>query len=109
MAGIENISAADVDSKVRQAPRAVVLDFYQASCAPCRTLEPRLEQVAGQYAGKVPVYRIDIDKDLEAARSFNVMSLPTILVVKGGKEVVRLDGLIKEPDLKAAFDKAVSA
>lgn len=107
-AGIETIGSNDLDSRVRQAPGAVVLDFYQASCAPCRALEPRLERVAGQYAGKVPVYRVDIDRDLQIAKSFRVTSLPTILVVKAGREVVRLDGLIKEQDLRAAFERAIS-
>lgn len=100
MAGIPTIRSDDIDSKVRQAPGPVVLDFYQASCAPCRSLEPRLERIAEQYAGRLPVYRVDIDRDLEVAKSFRVMSLPTILVVRAGQEVIRLDGLIKEQDLR---------
>jgi thioredoxin 1 len=108
MARIETIRSNDVETRVRQAQGPVVLDFYQASCAPCRTLEPRLERVAEDYAAKVPVYRVDIDRDLEVAKSFHVMSLPTILVVKAGREVIRLDGLIKDQDLRAAFEQALA-
>lgn len=109
MAGIASIRSEDIEPKVRQAPGPVALDFYQASCAPCRTLEPRLERVAAQYAGKLPVYRVDIDRDLDVAKSFHVASLPAVLVVKAGREVVRLDGLIKDQDLREAFEKAASA
>ncbi len=107
MANIETIRSDDIDSKVRQAPGPVVLDFYQASCAPCRSLEPRLQRAAEQYAGRVPVYRVDIDRDLEVAKSFRITSLPTVLVLKAGQEVIRLDGLIKDQELRAAFDKAI--
>lgn len=103
---MDAVSSKDIESKVRNAPGAAVLDFYQASCAPCRSLEPVLKQVALQYAAKVQVYRVGIDRDLELAKVFHVTSLPTVLVVKNGQELMRLDGLIREHDLKAAFQKA---
>lgn len=81
----------------------MALDFYQASCPPCRALEPRLERVARQYQDRLPVYRVDIDRDMPVAERF-----PTILVVRGGREVARLDGLITDRDLTAAFDRAAA-
>ena len=104
---MESITSNEIDSKVRQARGPVVLDFYQASCAPCRALDPVLRRVALQYTAKVPVYRVDIDRDLDVAKMFNVKSLPTILVMKDGRELIRLDGLIKEQDLRAALEKAM--
>ncbi len=86
-----------------------MLDFYQASCPPCRVLEPRLEYIAGQYAGRVPVYRVDIDRDMAVAERFKVMSIPTLLILRNGREVERLDGLITEAGLLAAFERAVHA
>jgi thioredoxin-like negative regulator of GroEL len=82
------------------------LDFFQATCPPCRVLEPRLERVAEQYAGRLPVHRVDIDRDLPVAQRFGVMSIPTVLIFRGGSEVKRLDGLIKEDELRAAFEQA---
>jgi thioredoxin len=108
MASIETISSKEIDTKVCRAPGPVVLDFYQASCAPCRTLEPWLERAAEHYAGRLTAYRVDIDRDLDVAKSFRVTSLPTVLVLRGGEELIRLDGLIKDRDLKAAFDMATS-
>jgi thioredoxin-like negative regulator of GroEL len=90
---IEPLKVGDVESKVIQAPGMIVLDFYQATCPPCRVLEPRLERIAEQYKGRVPVYRVDIDRDLEVAERFNVKSIPTLLVVQSGKRWSALTGL----------------
>jgi len=109
MDSIQEGSLRGIESAVRRAQGPIALDFYQASCPPCRALEPRLERVAQEYAGLVAVYRIDVDRDLPVAERFGVMSLPTVLIVKAGKEVGRLDGLISEADLRAAFDRAIRA
>ena len=103
---IQAVTADDVDPKVLRSPGPAVLDFYQASCPPCRVLEPRLEHVAEQYAGRVPVYRVDIDRDMAVAERFKVMSIPTLVILWNGREVERLDGLITEADLRAAFERA---
>ncbi len=106
MGTIVPVTADEIESTVLQAPTPIVLDFYQATCPPCRALEPRLERVAGRYRGRLPVYRVDIDHDMAVAARFRVMSIPTLLVLRHGKEVERLDGLITEADLEAAFDRA---
>ncbi len=106
MANIQTVIADDIDSKVLKAPGAVVLDFYQASCAPCRALQPRLERFAERYNGRVPVYRVDLDRDMKVAERFGVKSIPTLIVFHAGKELNRLDGLIRDEDLTAAFDAA---
>lgn len=105
MASIESLTSGEIESRVLRAPGPVVLDFYQASCPPCRALEPRLERVATRYQGRVPVYRIDIDTDLPVAERFGVLSLPTVLILQAGREIARLDGLITEAQLDAAFDR----
>lgn len=108
MAGIANITANELETKVLKAPGPVALDFYQASCPPCRALEPRLERVARQYQGRLPVYRVDIDRDMPVAERFGVKSIPTILVFRRGGEVARLDGLITDRDLTTVFDRAAA-
>jgi thioredoxin len=102
---IQTVTTEDVESKVLRSPGPVILDFYQTSCPPCHVLEPRLERVAEQYRDRVPVYRVDIDRDLAVAERFKVMSIPTLLILRNGQEVERLDGLITEADLRAAFER----
>lgn len=106
MTSIETVTSEEVQSRVLEAPGPVALDFYQESCPPCHVLEPRLEKVAARYEDRLPVYRVDIDRDMPVAERFEVMSIPTVLVLEGGEEIERLDGLIREKDLEAAFDRA---
>lgn len=108
MTRIEVLTSTELQAKALEAPGPIVLDFYQASCAPCRALEPRLERAAGRHRDAVPVYRVDIDRDPPIAERFRVMSLPTVLVLHAGREVERLDGLIREGDLEAAFERAAA-
>lgn len=109
MPTIEALTGAEIESRVCRAPGPVILDFYQASCPPCRVLEPRLERVARRFAGRVPVYRVDIDRDLAVAERFDVMSIPTVLLIRAGDEVARLDGLITDSQLVTTFDQALHA
>jgi len=103
---IEMLESDQIETKVVQTHAPVALDFYQASCAPCRALEPRLGRVAEQYRDAVTVYRVDIDRDLPIARRLGVTSLPTVIVLDSGREVEWLDGLITESALLAAFKRA---
>jgi thioredoxin 1 len=107
MGGIENLSNDEIHSRVIQAPGPVALDFYGESCPPCHAFEPRLERVAGEYTNRIPVYRLDAEGDLSLAESLGVTGLPTVLVFKDGEEVERLDGLIREKDLRSAFERAI--
>lgn len=108
MVGIQTITSNDFESKILQAEQLVLLDFYQASCAPCRALEPHLERIAQQYTGRVQVYRFDIERDMSVANDLAVKSIPTILVFRNGKETARLDGLITDQQLQAAFEQAAT-
>lgn len=82
----------------------VLLDFWQASCAPCRALQPRLERFAAAHAGHLAGYRIDVD----TVTKYGVMSIPTVLLLRDGHEMARLDGLIRDQDLEDAVQAATS-
>ena len=59
--------------------KPAIVDFYATWCGPCRKLAPILEEIAGEYAGKIDVYKIDVDKEPELAAAFGVQSIPTLL------------------------------
>jgi thioredoxin 1 len=107
MASVETLTSVDIQPKVLGVPGPVALDFYQESCPPCHVLEPRLEKVAERYKDRLPIYQVDVDRDMPVAERFGVMSLPTVLILRDGREVERLDGLIREKDLEAAFDRTL--
>ncbi len=69
-----------------------VVDFSASWCGPCRMMAPVLEDVSDKYKGKYFFYQIDIDSAEELAEKFNVTAVPTIIVLKKGKEVDRTSG-----------------
>ncbi len=106
---IETLEGREVRRRVLQTRGPVALDFYGESCPPCHALEPRLEKVARRFEGGLTVYRVDAERDLSVAENFGVTGLPTVLVFRDGREVERLDGLIREEDLASAFGRAADA
>ncbi len=69
-----------------------LLDFYADWCGPCKVMDPIIEQIEGEYTGKVKVRKIDVDSDNDTAYSYGVMSIPTYIVLKDGQEVDRAIG-----------------
>ena len=77
----------------------VLVDFYADWCGPCKAMEPVIRDVAKSITGKVRVIKIDIDKNEEAARSFNVSAVPTFILFKKGHIVWRHPGMIDKNKL----------
>ncbi len=92
--------------RITAEPGLILLDFWQASCAPCRALEPRLERLAAARPGMFRGYRVDVDAQPELVARYDVMSIPTIAVLRDGSEITRLDGLIRDSDLEQALHEA---
>jgi len=70
-----------------------LVDFYADWCGPCRRIAPIIEELAGELHGKVTVAKLDIEKAQQTTAQFQVMSIPTIIVFKDGKEFKRIVGL----------------
>ena len=101
---VKHFKTAEFDAAVNAAPVALV-DFWADWCGPCRMLAPLVDQLAGEYDGKVLVGKVNVDEEPELARRFGVMSIPTVVVLKNGQEVERLVGVRPAPAFKAALDK----
>jgi thioredoxin 1 len=107
MANLASIQASDHTEKVQKATLPVLLDFGAAWCAPCKRLAPILETLAAEWEGKVVIYSVDADANNDLVMQYRVMSLPTIVLVKGGKEVHRLVGLQPKEKLIAEFGSQI--
>ena len=70
----------------------VLVDFWAEWCGPCKMIAPILEEIATEQAGKVTVAKLNVDDNPDAARRFEVMSIPTLIVFKDGQPVRRLIG-----------------
>jgi thioredoxin 1 len=77
----------------------VLVDFWASWCAPCRTLSPIVDAVAAEYAGKVKVVKLNVDDNQSTAAKYAVMSIPTLVIFKEGKEAERSIGFISQKNL----------
>lgn len=82
-----HISDKDFDGKVVKSKLPVLVDFYAEWCGPCKLAAPVLDKLAEEFKGKLEIYKLDVDASPETPRSFGVMSIPTIIAYKDGKEV----------------------
>lgn len=83
----------------------VLLDFWAPWCGPCKMVSPILEDVAKERAGTLKVGKINIDEELELAKAFHVMSIPTLVVVEEGKVAKTSIGLRPKKDILALLDR----
>jgi len=93
--GMENMKHFDgptFEADVLHASEPVVVDFYADWCGPCRMMTPVVEQLAGEYAGKVTIGKLDVDVNQDIAIRYGVMGIPTLGLFRGGKLVDRLVG-----------------
>ncbi len=81
----EVISSADFQSKVLDADKPVLVDFFATWCGPCRMLAPVLDEVAGEEAGRAYVYKVDIDQSPDLAGKYGVSSVPTLIAFENGQ------------------------
>ena len=74
---------------------------------PCKRISPILDELAGEYAGRVAVAKVNADDNPQTMTRYGVMGLPAILVFRGGKRVDQISGFMPKPALKERFDRAL--
>ena len=78
-----------------------LLDFYADWCPPCQQMKPVFEELEKEFEGKVNFRKIDVDKEVDEAAKFKVLSIPTFVILKDGKEVDRKVGALSKEVLKS--------
>ncbi len=100
-------NTAEFQEKVLGSDLPVLVDFWAPWCGPCRAIAPAVEELATEYAGKAKVFKIDVDQVGEVAQNYGVMSIPALLVFKGGKVVDKQVGAGPKSQIAALIDRAL--
>ena len=93
-------STADFDAETSAAV-PVVVDLWAPWCGPCRMIAPVLEELAREHAGRLKIVKVNVDEEPALASRFNASSIPTLLVMRGGREVDRIVGAAPKAQLEA--------
>ncbi len=84
--------------------KPALIDFYAEWCGPCKMLAPVLEELSDEYAGKVDVYKINVDEEEELAMLFGIRSIPTLIFIERNGTMHRSQGAMGKPQLKEAVE-----
>lgn len=102
---VHEFTDANFESEVLNSDLPVLVDFWAVWCGPCRAIAPIIDELAGDYDGRMKVGKVDTDKNQRIAMQLGISSIPAVFLFKGGKVVERIIGA--RP--KAAFAKALEA
>jgi thioredoxin 1 len=104
MAAIE-ITKNNFQNEVLSSDKPVLIDFWAAWCGPCRMLSPIVEELAGELSGKVKVGKVNVDEERELAAQFQIMSIPTLVVIKDGKVTASAAGVRPKAAIKRMLEE----
>jgi thioredoxin 2 len=102
------VTDATFATEVEQSSMPVVVDLWAAWCGPCRTLEPVIAELAGEMAGRLRFAKLNVDENPATASRFNVRSIPTLLVLKGGKEIDRIVGAQPKVEIARRLERHIA-
>ena len=104
-----DVTDQNFDAEILKSPVPVLVDFWAAWCAPCRAIAPHVEALATQYEGKIRVGKCDIDSNPQVPSQYDIRSIPTLLMFKGGQVVGQVVGAVPRPRIEAMVDRALAA
>ena len=105
---IKNVGEKDFKAAVLDAQKPVLVDFWAVWCGPFRMVAPIVDELSVEYKDKMDFAKVNVDEAPKIASSYSVMSIPTLIVFKGGKPVEQVVGFRPKKDLQKMLDKALA-
>ena len=103
-----HVTDAEFESQVLKADKPVLVDFWASWCGPCLVIAPVVEELAGEYDGKVVVAKMDVDKSPATPGKYGIRAIPTLIVFKDGQVVEQITGAVGKAVIESAINKALS-
>ena len=107
MANVQQVGDDSFEREVLQSPVPVLIDFWAPWCAPCRAIAPVVEEIAGDYAGKLKVVKMNVDDNPGTPARYGVRGIPNLILFQGGQVKEQIVGAVPKAQLVKAIGKVV--
>ncbi|MEK6397479.1 MAG: thioredoxin [Terriglobus sp.] len=110
MAGqfVTEVNDSDFEQQVLQSETPVLVDFWATWCGPCRALAPVVDQVAGEYNGKIKVMKMDVDRNNATPGRYGIRGIPALLIFKDGKVAEQIVGYVPKETIDKTIGKVLA-
>ena len=107
MGKITEVGDNHFDAEVLKSAVPVLVDFWAPWCGPCKTIAPMVEEIAGEYEGKLKVAKLNVDDHPNTAARYNIRGIPNLIILKGGAVKEQIIGAVPKAKLVSAIEKAL--
>jgi len=101
---VNEVNENNYEKEVKDSKLPVIIDFWAEWCGPCRMIAPVFEELSEDFEGKLKFAKVNIDENNSIANEYGVRSIPTLVLIKDGKEINRITGFLPKPALKSKIE-----